>query len=316
MGVTICAVLLAVALRFDDGLRSAGPSGSDQPSVSAGGGFPRQATDASGRSVWIEAAPQAIGSQALAIDHFLFAISDLEQIVAVSPYALDPDYSFAHEIVAPLSLANSSNLEVVLRAKPDLMLLSHQARADHEAVLRQSGIPTFRVRTIFSDFEQIASEIAAVGFVTGNDSAAAVEIRLLHNRIEQARQRRPPRSRAVRVLAYSTYGSTLGRGSLFDHMLTELGAINVAAEQGIGEYGDIGSEQVAAWNPDWIVAAGERGNPDRVRTQLLADAGIAVTTAGRKGQILIVENRLFNSMSQHAVGLMETVAAAIYAEEK
>ena len=314
MGVAICAVMFALALCFSGGLTQRPPAESYPSAENARGEFPRRAVDARGRELWIEAPPQAIGSQALSIDHFLFAITDHGRIAAVSPFATDPGYSFVHEIAGQMNVTISSALEAVLRSDPDLMLLSHHARADFEDVLRHAKIPTFRVRTVFANFDQIAEGIAAVGFVTGDDIAADLEVRNLRERVERAKGRRPQGAGVPRVLPYSTHGSTLGRGSLFDHILTELGAINVASEQGIGPYADISSEQVAAWDPDWIVAAAGYGDAEQVRDQLLADVGISATRAGHSGQILIVESRQFTTMSQHAVSLLESVAAALYPE--
>ncbi len=313
LGIILCAGLFATALRFDATLPGPPADHASLPSGSRAGEFPRRAVDARGRELLIEAAPQAIGSQALAIDHFVFAITALDRIAAVSSYATDPGYSFVHEIAAPLGRTTASDLESVLRADPDLMLLAHGAKADFEDVLRHARIPTFRMRTVFADFDQIAEELAKTGFVTGDDAAAEREIRRLRERIERAKQRRPPEAAAPRVLPYSTYGSTLGRGSLFDHILSELGATNVASAHGIGQYADISSEQVAAWDPDWIVAPAASGSAEQVRARLLGDAGIAVTKAGRSGQILIVETRQFTTMSQHAVSLMEAIAAGLYA---
>ena len=314
LGVAACVALFVVALRFDDGLPGAPLPSSGLPSTDTGAGFPRRAVDASGQELWISEAPQAIGSQALTIDHILFAITDPERIVSVSPYAMDPGYSFVHETVRQSRLTQSSDLEAVLRSAPDLMLLAHGAKADLEDVLRRASIRTFRVRTTFADFDQVSAAIAAVGSVTGDEAAAELEIRRLRERVEQAKRRRPPGANAQRVLPYSTYGSTLGRGSLFDHILTELGAINVAAEQGIGQYADISGEQVAAWDPDWIVTAAAHGATGQARDRLLADPGIAVTKAGRSGQILVVESRVFTAMSQHSVGLMEAIAAGLYGD--
>ena len=312
LAVAACVALFVVALRFDDSLPGAALSSSGLPSADTGAGFPRRAVDASGQELWIEAAPQAIGSQALTIDHILFAITDPKRIVSVSPYAMDPGYSFVHEMAREIGLSPSSDLEAVLRAAPDLMLLAHGAKADLEDVLQRASIPTFRVRTTFADFDQVSEAIAAVGSITGNEAAAELEIRRLRERVQRAKQLRPPGARAPRVLPYSTYGSTLGRGSLFDHILTELGAINVAAEQGVGQYADISGEQVAAWDADWIVTAAAHGASGQARDQLLADPGIAVTKAGRYGQILVVESRVFTAMSHHAVGLMEAIAAGLY----
>lgn len=314
LGAAAFVALFVVALRFDEGIPGAPLSGSGLPSTDTGAGFPRRAVDARGQELWIGAAPRAIGSQALPIDHILFAITDPGRIVSVSPYAMDPGYSFVHETATQFGLTQSSDLEAVLRSAPDLMLLAHGAKADLEDVLRRASIPTFRVRTIFADFDQVSEAIAAVGSVTGNEAAAELEIRRLRERVRRAKGRRPPGAKAPRVLPYSTYGSTLGRGSLFDHILTELGAVNVAAEHGIGQYADISGEQVAAWNPDWIVTAAAHGATGQARDRLLADPGIAVTKAGRSGQILVVESRVFTAMSQHAVSLMEAIAAGLYGD--
>ena len=312
LGVASCAALFVVALRFDHGLPGVPLSSPGQHSTDTGAGFPRRAVDSSGRELWVGAPPQAIGSQALTIDHILFAISDPTRIVSVSPYAMDPGYSFVHETASRFGLTQSSDLEAVLRSAPDLMLLAHSAKADFADVLRYASIPTFRVRTVFADFDQVSEAIAAVGAVTGDEAAAEREIRRLRERVERAKRQRPPGATAPRVLPYSTYGSTLGRGSLFDHILTELGAINVAAEQGIGQYADISGEQVAAWDPEWIVTAAAHGAAGQARDRLLADPGIAVSKAGRSGQILVVESRLFTAMSQHSIGLMEAIAAGLY----
>ena len=84
------------------------------------------------------------------------------------------------------------------------------------------------------------------------------------------------------------------------------------AEQGIGPHGAIGSEQIAAWDPDWIVADAPAGEEAAVRRRLLDQPAVAVTTAGRTGQVLVIDHRQFITMSQYASGLTETVAAALY----
>ena len=121
-----------------------------------------------------------------------------------------------------------------------------------------------------------------------------------------------PRAKPARVLAFSNFATTLGAGSLFDRVVSELGAVNVAAEHGIGARGTIANEHVAAWNPDWIVAGVEPELAASTRRRLLADPGVAVTTAGRQNQILLLDNRTFLARSHHAVRLMEAIAEALY----
>ncbi len=90
----------------------------------------------------------------------------------------------------------------------------------------------------------------------------------------------------------------------------------MGAEQGLGEYGQISNEQVASWNPDWIVVGAETGTIEEVRGRMLNDAAVAVTNAGRNGQVLVVRNREFLTMSHHAVSLMESMASALYGDRE
>ena len=313
-GLTLCLLLFAGALRFATSIPSPPQSAGSNGKGAESKAFPRVARDIHGDELRLARPPRAIASQSLVTDHFLLALVPLERVVAVSLAAHDHRYSHVAEIVRDMDVAVATDPEAVLRKSPDLILVSQNARAEYVDVARTLGTPVFRMQTIFENFDQIASALETTGFLLGEDIAADREIRRLRERVSAATQRRPSDAEPVRILAFSNFGNTYGKGSLFDHILKRLGAINVAAEHGIGPYGSISSEQVAAWNPDWIVAGGEPESAADLRARLLADTGVGVSTAGRKGQVLIVENRRYLSMSQHVAGLMEDIAAAIYPE--
>ena len=306
-----CMLLLAAAFRFAGGAPAAIPQDLDTPGALAGGRFPRIARDAHGDRIRLERPPERLGSQAVATDEFLFAIAPSDRIVAVSSFAGDPRYSNVADLVNGMDFAFAEDPEAIALRSPDLMLVSHTARADYVDLVRAIGVPVFRMITIFEDFEQIAAALQATGYLTGEDEAAEREVARLRGRIRAARQLRAAGADPVRILAYSNFAQTLGAGSLFDRIVTNLGGINVAAEQGVGLYGSITSEQVAAWNPDWIVAGVESGLGESTRERLLADPGVAVTRAGQLEQLLLIENRWYLSMSHHAVMVMEAIAAAL-----
>ena len=313
--LALCILLFAAALRFGGGFPAA-RSREASGAISVRNAFPRIARDIHGDEMRLTEAPKAIASQALVTDHFLLALVPPERVVAVSPVARDPRYSHVADMLRAIDIAVATDPEMVLRQNPDLVLVSQDARAEYVDIVRALGTPVFRMRTIFENFDQIASGLETTGYLLGEDAAAEREVRSLRKRVSVAKQRRPPDAHPVRVLAFSNFGNTYGTGSLFDHILEELGAINVAAERGIGPYGSISSEQVAAWNPDWIIAGGELESAADLRARLLEDRGVAFSTAGRNGKVLIVENRRYLSMSQHVVGLLEDIAAAIYPETK
>ncbi len=313
-GLGLCALLFAAALRFAGRPDRAGEAQPVGREALASQSFPRVAADHHGNTVRIPRPPESIASQSLITDHFLFEVVPAERVVAVSVAARDRRFSFVADVVGRLDVAVSSNPEAVLQRRPDLMLVAHSARADFVDVMQSAGTPVFRLNTDFKDFGQIEEGLRTVGYLCGEDAAAERAIRRLRERLAAARGRRPAGGEPPRVLVYSNFAYTFGRGSLMDHILEELGAVNVAAERGVGPYGSISSEEVAAWNPDWIVAAADSGAEAEVRSRLLADVGVTVTAAGRLGQIVVLANRTYLSMCHHAAGLMEAIAAALYPE--
>ena len=306
----LCLLLVTAAWRAADGTRADWPLAEDAAESPAG--FPRTVHDHAGDPLHLAHPPSRIASQALVTDHFLFAVVPPSRIAAVSAVAHDPRYSFVAGAVAGMDVAVVEDGEALLRRRPDLLLASHAARADLVAVARAAGIPTFRLRTQFDDFAQIAAGLETVGRLTGEERAAGRAIAEFRERVAAAVARRPAAAPPPRVLVYVAMSGTFGAGSLLDHILTQLGAVNVAAEQGIGPHGTISGEQIAGWNPDWIIADAPAGEEDAVRRRILDQPGVAVTAAGRTGQVLVLDHRRFITMSQHAAGLIEAVAAALY----
>ena len=307
----LCLALLAAAWRGGAG-EGAGWTFAGGTGAVAADGFPRTVRDYAGDEVRLPRPPSRIASQALVTDHFLFDIVPPSRIAAVSAVAHDPRYSFIADMVDDLDVGVAAEPEALLRRRPDLLLVSNTARADFVALARGAGIPTFRLLTESGDFSQIAAGLETVGRLTGGEAAAEQVIRRFRDRVAAAVARRPAGAPPPRVLVYASFSGTFGKGSLFDHVLTELGAVNVAAEHGVGAHGMIGGEQIAAWNPDWIIADAPAGGEAAARLRLLDHPAVAVTTAGRSGQVLVLDHRRFITMSQYAAGLTEAVAAALY----
>ena len=313
-GVALCLWLFANALRVENSLPRIAGTESGAEASSSDAGFPRTVVGYQGERLRIERPPQAIASQALAIDHLLFAIGADERVVSVSAPATDPRFSFISDRIDPSRVVASTNAEAVVRQGADLMLLSHSARADFESILQTAGIPSIRMPTYHASFEEVAEALRLVGRITGSEDAAEEQVLLMRQRIDEARNRKPTSTEPARVLPYSVYGSTYGAGSLIDHALGELGAVNVAAQHGVGPVAEISGEQIAAWNPDWIVVGAEIGAAEATLARLQADPGIAASAAGKSGNFIIVDSRMLISMSHHAVGLMEAIAAKLYPE--
>ncbi len=291
--------------RFEEAPR--GPA-SNQPEAL---GFPMTRVDELGYAVTVPAPPQTIASQALVTDHLLFGVVPHSRIVAVSAYAGQATYSNVADRVQALGLPAVLEPEMILALGPDLLISSHISDPQFLRVVRASGLPTYAMQTVFSTLEEIVGALRLVGALSGEPERAQRAIEQFKASLNEAKRRAVPRSVPQRVLGFSNSYDSYGKGSLFEDIVTTLGAVNVGSEQGLGAWQRIGSEQVAAWNPDWIVT-GTGGLPrDEVLASLGADPAVAVTTAGRRNQLVVVEDRHFLTMSQHVLGMVHAISQAL-----
>ena len=146
---------------------------------------------------------------------------------------------------------------------------------------------------------------------TGHDADASKVYQQFQRAVERARSRKPAGSPAPRILGYAGKYS-YGDKTLFNDIVRTLGGINVGAENGLRGYDAINSEQVLRWNPDWIVTGAGPGQSDAVLRKALADPAIRATTAAQRGQIVILENRVFLPISPFTALILEALGDALY----
>ncbi len=88
----------------------------------------------------------------------------------------------------------------------------------------------------------------------------------------------------------------------------------MGAEHGLHGYDAISTEQLLRWNPEWIIGGCAKGKSAEELKRFMDDPAIRLTTAARKGQILIFENHVFLPMSPFTVLLLDAMSEAIYSE--
>src|SRR3990172_1140323 len=118
-------------------------------------------------------------------------------------------------------------------------------------------------------------------------------------RIEAAVAKIPKSATPPEVVSFNPASMTAGAGTLFDDVLRIVGARNLAAENGIESFGQVGFEQVASWDPEAIVSGAGPGAEETTRRWMLDSPVLAATRAGLSGRIVILEDRLFLSTSHH-----------------
>lgn len=273
--------------------------------------YPRQVIDSDGFVVRIEKKPARIVSQYWSIDEYLYTVVPPERVVGVSESAYLPSVSNVLDQVTQFRPVIASNAEKVLRQHPDLILVANSSSSDFTSLIRSSGIPVCRMFIDFTKLEQIEEYIRLIGYLTGEDDAAEQAARRFREAIDRAKAMRPANAPAPRVLGMG--GSySYGAGTLFDDVVRAVGGVNIAAENGLVGYDLVNGEQIARWNPEWIVAGADRDAMEQTRARILADPAVALTEAGKKGHVVILDNRVFLPMSPFATTRTTKLAEALW----
>lgn len=278
-----------------------------------GRSYPREAVDSDGFRVRIPAPARRIVSQYWSIDEYLYSVVPPERVVSVSESAFVAGVSNVLDLARRFRPVLAGDPERVLRQNPDLILVSSSSRSDFAGLIRPSGIPVYRMFVDFTTLDQIEEYIRLVGYLTGEDARAEEAAIRFHTTVEHARSMRRPGAAAPRVLGYtgqSHYG--YGAKTMFDDMVRVGGGVNVAAEHGLEGYDAINAEQIARWNPQWIVSGADFNQIDATRSRILADPGVALTDAGRTGHVLVLPNNVFLPMSPYAATRLTAISEALW----
>jgi iron complex transport system substrate-binding protein len=274
--------------------------------------FPRYWQDAVGKRMTIPAPPQRIVSQTLATDEILLAICPPQRIVALSALAVEENYSNVVILAKSVTKQAVNNVEHILSLNPDLVFIANYNRAETVELLQATGAPVIRLSQ-FRHLQDIKKNIATIGYVIGEDERAAALVAKMEQDIQAIRAQIPKRQVPWRVLSYSLGNYTAGRDTTFDEMVKLVGAINVAAENGISGHVKISDEQILLWQPNFIITHAAAKELTLTRQLLLTNSAIAASQAGKAGKIIVIDNRYFLTVSQYVVKGIEALAQGLYA---
>ncbi len=244
-------------------------------------------------------------SVSLAADEMLFGLGVQDRVVAVSRFADNLGYSNVVGRFEERVVRLTADLELIVKVRPDLLVVSPYNSQDFLNVIDGAGIKTYRTRDVNS-WQGIEDSIVGLGEQLGVSERADVILRECQQRLARVAHSIPEQDR-LRVLAWSTDMVTNGEKTTIGEMIVRAGGINVAEELGLEGMTQISAERVLKAAPDVLLL----GSDDPFGMSALPPA--YKDFPRRHGiRVVAVPVKLLTSVSQYFVEGVELLAARLY----
>jgi len=254
--------------------------------------------------------PQRIVAGSVLSAEVLLAIAPRERIAGVTFLAADARYSAVAGEVQGLPLVGADP-EQMLAMRPDLVVTDAFTRAETRELLAHAGVPVARTRAVAS-FADVVADIRLIGRAAACEEAAERAVRAFEDRL-RALAARAPDVRGWRVLELDGALGTYGIGSLPDVAVQASGAVDVAAEHGVGSYRTLDVETILAWRPDALLIGIDPGEERAADERLRQVPGLPLLPCVQRGRIVFVSHALLGSTSQHVLDLAAELQARLCA---
>jgi iron complex transport system substrate-binding protein len=185
------------------------------------------------------AQPHRVVSLNLCADALVLRLADRADVQSVSWLARDPENSVVAAEAASVPV-NHGQAEEVAALQPDLVVVGAFTTRSTVALLRRLGMPILELG-VPRDLDGVRAQIRQVATALGQAERGECMIATMDERLAAIRS---PASPPLAVVLRPN-GFTAGRGSLVDEILRRAGVRNLAAEQGLENYGEIPLERVA-----------------------------------------------------------------------
>lgn len=204
--------------------------------------------------------PQRILSTSLAGDEIILQLTkDSEKrknILAVSTLADNSEFSTVTNEAKKIPHRAAANIEQILNLKPDLVIAASFNQPEFIHKLRKLNIPV-HIMEKFQSLKDLEKHINDIGSLIDCKKEAETLILKMNQDLQSFKKNNKNKVKILPLLADRTL---IGKDSLLDDVLNEMGFINLAREIGIQGWQKISEEKLIQMNPDAILTGAEEKN--------------------------------------------------------
>jgi iron complex transport system substrate-binding protein len=257
--------------------------------------------DDAGDTVRLAAPARRVVSLIPASTELLFALGADSFVVGRTSYC---DYPAAAKAVPDLGDGIKPNIEAVIAARPDLVVLYNSGQnAAVAGRLRELGVAALRINTdALSSVPRLAQML---GRLTGREQAADSLAAVFDTALTSATQPPSAQQPKVLLLVWEQPPMTIGQGSFLSELVERAGGENLFADV-TSSSGVVSIEAVAARDPDLIFTTVEGPSAFATRPEW------QVVRAVREHRFLHVTGSEFNRPSPRAPDAIRQLSAKLH----
>ncbi|MCM1992294.1 ABC transporter substrate-binding protein [Oceanirhabdus seepicola] len=278
--------------------------------------YPLTVKDSLGTEMTIESKPEKIISLTLGTDEMLLSLVDHEKILALSgKIAENKGASNVSDIAVNFDKAES-NIEKVISLQPELVFASSWIKKEKIDQMREAGIIVYCYGTA-NNIEQQKEIILEVANIVGEKENGEKLVKEMDDKLNFIKEKLAglKEEDKLRVLSYTSYGSTNAKGTTFDDVAKKAGCINVASEADLEGWPQISKEKIIELNPDIITLPSvsyDDKTPEDFKKSIMEDESFKDVKAVKEGRVYLLPDKHMSAVSQYIVFGVEDLAKAAY----
>ncbi len=269
--------------------------------------------DGIGRVVTLKKPATRIISLAPSNTEILFALGAGGQMIARDSFSDFPAEAKALQDIGGPSFG--SNMELITKLQPDLILAAEINSAEQVAEFEKLGLTVFYLSNP-PDVANLSANLQIVGKLTGREKEAANLAKSIETRVAELNKKIASTTTRPKVF-YEVDGTdpakpwTTGPGSFMDKMIQQAGGVNAGAGLPI-QWAQISQEELIIQNPDLILLGDAKfgTSADLVKQR----AGWNAIKAVQTGAVLPFDDDLVSRPGPRLIDGLEALAKAIHPE--
>lgn len=282
--------------------------------------YPLTLKDANGTEVTIAAKPTKIVCLPLGACEMLLSLVDKSRIAAMTNYVDDPAVSNVADTAKGVGKRLDFNAERIVAIQPDLVLADTWQDKNILKQLMDSGISVFVVNSP-KNVEEQKEMLKLLGEVTDSTENAEEVIAWMEQKLKAVSDKLAvlKEEQKLSIIDYSEMGSTSGKDTNFDDVVTRAGLTNPVAQAGLTGWPQLSKEMIIKYNPDIISVPSwfydtSKTTPEGLKKSISQDKSLAGVKAVKNNRLILIPYNHLSTTSQYSVLAVEDMAKAAYPE--